>query len=71
MKKVFTLVFTVAVLLCADVLAVTNVVERQAKGQGADRAQAIQKALAEAVAQVQGAIVSSGDYEFGYKSATC
>ncbi|MCK4753479.1 MAG: hypothetical protein KAS75_08525 [Planctomycetes bacterium] len=69
MKKIFML-FIVAALFCPAAFSATKTVVRETKGHGVNRDEAIKKALAQAVAQVRGVKVSSGDYEFGYQSAT-
>jgi len=46
-----------------------NVVIRQVVGRGADRDQAIKNALYNAVAQVRGVKVDSGEYEFVFRGA--
>ena len=69
MKKICIL-FIIVALVCPKVFSATKTVVRETKGQGINREKAIKRALAEAVAQVQGVQISSGDYEFGYSSAT-
>lgn len=69
MKKVF-LILIVLALACPQAFSATKTIIRETKGQGINREKAIKRALAEAVAQVQGVQISSGDYEFGYSSAT-
>jgi hypothetical protein len=64
------MLFIIVALLCPKVFSATKTVVRETKGQGINREKAIKRALAEAVAQVQGVQISSGDYEFGYGSAT-
>lgn len=60
----------VLAMCCASVIAKTEIVTRQVKGYGSSRDQAINKALAQAVAQTRGVGISTGDYEFGFQSAT-
>ncbi|MBN1457722.1 MAG: hypothetical protein JW912_07715 [Sedimentisphaerales bacterium] len=69
MKKIFMLLL-IAALFCPQVFSATKTIVRETKGQGITREKAIKSALAEAVAQAKGVQVSSGDYEFGYSSAT-
>ncbi len=69
MKKICML-FIIVVLVCPKVFSAAKIIVRETKGQGINREKAIKMALAEAVAQVQGVQISSGDYEFGYSSAT-
>ncbi len=69
MKKIYTF-FIVAALVCPQAFSATKTIVRETKGQGINREKAIKRALAEAVAQVQGVQISSGDYEFGYSSAS-
>ena len=69
MKKICML-FIIVALVCPKVFSATKTIVRETKGQGINREKAIKRALAEAVAQVQGVQISSGDYEFGYSSAT-
>ncbi|MBL7106447.1 MAG: hypothetical protein ISS77_02405 [Phycisphaerae bacterium] len=69
MKKIYTLLLMV-VLISSVAFSATKTVVRETKGQGINRDKAIKRALADAVAQVQGVQISSGDYEFGYSSAT-
>jgi curli biogenesis system outer membrane secretion channel CsgG len=68
MKKIYMLLL-VAALVCPKAFSAPKTIVRQTKGQGANRAQAIQKALYQAVAQAKGLEVSSGRYEFGFESA--
>ena len=67
MKHIFCIVLT---LCYGSVFAKTKTVTHQVKGYGTSREQAINNALAQAVAQTRGVGVSSGDYEFGFQSAT-
>lgn len=69
MKKICVL-FIIVALVCPKVFSATKTMVRETKGQGINREKAIKRALAEAVAQVQGVQIGSGDYEFGYRSAT-
>ncbi len=68
MKKIYILLFVVA-LVCPKGFSAAKTIVRQTKGQGITREQAIQKALYQAVAQAKGIAVSSGRYEFGFRSA--
>jgi TolB-like protein len=47
-----------------------NTILRQVQGQGPTRDEAIRNALFQAVAQSKGVKVGSGDYSFGYRSAS-
>lgn len=69
MKKIYML-FVIVALVCPEVLSETKTIVRETKGHGITRDEAIKKALSEAVAQVKGVEISSGDYEFGYRSAS-
>ncbi len=69
MKKICMLLVIVA-LVCPNVFSATKTVVRETKGQGASRDDAIKDALAQAVAQVKGVLVSSEDYDFGFRSAS-
>ena len=69
MKKICML-FIIAALVCPKVFSATKIIVRETKGQGINREKAIKRALAEAVAQVQGVQISSEDYKFGYRSAS-
>ncbi len=72
MKKVFLFLSLVLLIsgqgFCAD--EPDNVIVREVKGQGVSRDEAIKKALYEAVSQVRGVKIASGDYSFGYRSAS-
>ncbi len=68
MKKIYMLLL-LAALVCPKAFSAPKTIVRQTKGQGTNRAQAIQKALYQAVAQAKGLEVSSGRYEFGFESA--
>lgn len=69
MKRIY-LFFIVAALVCPQAFSATKTIVRETKGQGITRDEAIKKALSQAVAQVRGVKISSGDYEFGYRSAS-
>ena len=69
MKKFYTLLLMV-VLVNSVAFSATKTIVRETKGQGINREKAIKRALAEAVAQVQGVQINSEDYGFGYSSAT-
>ena len=69
MKKICML-FIIAALVCPKVFSATKIIVRETKGQGINREKAIKTALAEAVAQAKGVQIGSGDYKFGYRSAT-
>jgi hypothetical protein len=69
MKKIY-ISFIVVVLFCSQSFSATKTVVREVKGRGVNREEAIKKALQEAVAQAKGVKVSSGRYDFGYRSAT-
>jgi len=68
MRNVF-LFSIVAGFFCAQALS-DNVVVREIKGQGTTKNEAIKNALYQAVSQVRGVKVGSGDYSFGYRSAS-
>jgi len=69
MKKiVFYLI--AAVMLCPQVFSDTRTIVREVKAQGINRDQAIKNALSQAVAQARGVKVGSGEYQFGYRSAS-
>ncbi len=67
MKHIFCIVLT---LCCASVFAKTKIVTHEVKGYGTSREQAINNALVQAVAQTRGVGIRSGDYQFGFQSAT-
>ena len=69
MKKICML-FIIVVLVCPKVFSATKTIVRETKGRGITRDEAINKALSQAVAQVKGVKVGSGEYEFGYRSAS-
>ena len=69
MKKIYML-FVMAVLFCPQAFSATKTIVRETKGQGNNRDEAIKKALSQAVAQARGVEISSGEYEFGYRSAS-
>ncbi|HEW78929.1 MAG TPA: hypothetical protein ENH34_03035 [Phycisphaerales bacterium] len=69
MKKIY-MFFIVGVLACPAAFSATRTIVRETKGYGITRDEAIRKALAEAVAQARGVEISSGRYEFGYRSAS-
>ncbi len=62
--------FIITALLCHSGFCATKTIVRTVKGHGVTRDEAIKKALAQAVAQARGVRISSGDYEFGYRSAS-
>jgi len=64
------MLFVITALLCPEAFSATKTIIRQTKGHGINRDEAIKKALSQAVAQVRGVKISSGDYEFGYRSAS-
>jgi TolB-like protein len=80
MKKICALL-AITIILCpfafgaaatpADANATAkNTILRQVQGQGPTRDEAIRNALFQAVAQSKGVKVGSGDYSFGYRSAS-
>jgi TolB-like protein len=68
MKTVCAL-FAITAVLCSLVFA-DDATLRQVQGQGPTRDEAIKNGLYQAVAQARGVKVGSGDYSFGYRSAT-
>ena len=58
------------ITLCSTFVFGTNIVERQARGKGKSRSEAIKQALYDAVSQVKGVAVSSGDISVGLESST-
>ena len=69
MKRI-CMCFIITALLYDSGFCATKTIVRTVKGQGVTRDEAIKKALAQAVAQAKGVKISSGDYEFGYRSAS-
>jgi TolB-like protein len=80
MKTLYTL-FAITIVLCpftsgiaapaADTNAPSkNTILQQVKGQGITKDEAIKNGLFQAVAQAKGVKVGSGDYSFGYRSAS-
>ena len=69
MKKVF-LSLIIVVFLCSYALCETKTIVRETKGVGVNRDEAIKSALYQAVGQAKGVKVGSGNYEFGFESAT-
>ena len=72
MKKTI-LLLTVIALTCSVAISkekTNTIIVRQVKGQGSSRDRAIKNALYHAVGQAKGVLVGSGEYEFGYDSAT-
>ena len=69
MKKIF-LFLIVVMFVCSNALCETKTIVRETKGQGVNRDEAIKSALYQAVGEAKGVKVSSGDYEFGFESAT-
>lgn len=69
MKKI-CMFFIVVVLICPQALSDTKTIVREVKGQGITRDEAIKNALSRAVAQAKGVKISSGEYDFGYRSAS-
>ena len=69
MKKI-CIGIVIALLICPAVYSATKTTAYEVKGRGHSKEDAINKALAEAVAKAKGAIVSSQDYRFDYQSAT-
>jgi TolB-like protein len=75
MKKICSLLVIMAIVCgitsAADVNApAKNTILRQVQGQGPTRDDAIKNGLFTAVAQAKGVKVGSGDYSFGYRSAS-
>ena len=68
MKTVCAL-FAITAVLCSLVFA-DDATLRQVQGQGPTRDEAIKNGLYQAVAQARGVKVGSGDYSFGYRSAS-
>lgn len=69
MKKIYVF-FIVVVLACPQAFSATKTIVRETKGHGITRDEAINKALSQAVAQARGVKIGSGEYEFGYRSAS-
>ncbi|MHC4124059.1 MAG: CsgG/HfaB family protein, partial [Planctomycetota bacterium] len=69
MKK-FCMLCIIVALVCPNVFSATKTIVRKTKGRGITRDEAINKALSQAVAQARGVKIGSGDYEFGYRSAS-
>ena len=69
MKKICML-FIIVALVCPEAFSATKTIVRETKGQGINRDEAIKKALYQAVSQAKGVKISSGDYSFGYRSAS-
>ncbi len=61
--------FAITAILCSLVFA-DDATLRQVQGQGPTRDEAIKNGLYQAVAQARGVKVGSGDYSFGYRSAS-
>jgi len=69
MKKL--ILFLIAVVLVSpQAFSDTKTIVREVKGQGINRDEAIKNALSRAVAQARGVKISSGEYDFGYRSAS-
>ena len=68
MKTVCAL-FVIFALFCSSAFCEDTIL-KQVQGQGATKDEAIKNALSQAVAQARGVKVGSGDYSFGYRSAT-
>jgi len=68
MKKLMLILGFVSA--CCFVGFSQTTIVQESVGQGATRDEAIKNALHNAVAQAKGVRVGSGDYEFGYRSAT-
>lgn len=66
--KAKSLIALIVLCLSSSITAET-IVEREITGYGKNRDEAIKDGLYQAVAQVQGVQVGSGDYRFGYSSA--
>ena len=64
------MVLIVLALASPQAFSDTKTIVRETKGQGINRDEAIKKALYQAVAQARGVKVGSGEYEFGYRSAS-
>ncbi|MBN2020616.1 MAG: hypothetical protein JW749_10385 [Sedimentisphaerales bacterium] len=77
MKAICSIV-AITVLFCslntgvaADANATSkDTIFRQVQGQGPTKDEAVKNGLFQAVAQAKGVVVGSGDYSFGYRSAT-
>ena len=69
MKKIF-LLSIIIMFFCTQGFCETKTIVREVKGHGIDRDEAIKSALYQAVGEAKGVKVSSGDYEFGFRSAT-
>jgi curli biogenesis system outer membrane secretion channel CsgG len=69
MKKLF-LLLVISAWACSSALAADNSVAKETKGQGASRDEAIKNALYQAVAQARGVKVGTGEYSFGFDSAS-
>ncbi len=69
MKKIYAS-FIVVALFCSQSFSATKTIVRETTGRGVNRSEAIKKALQEAIAQAKGVKVSSGRYDFDYRSAT-
>lgn len=67
MKK---LTFVLLIMLFAAVAFGANVVERESRGKGKSRSEAIKQALYDAVSQVKGVAVSAGDVSVALESST-
>lgn len=61
--------FAITVVFCSLAFA-ENTILKQVQGQGQSKDDAIKNGLFQAVAQVKGIKVGSGDYSFGYRSAS-
>ena len=67
--KTICALFAILALLCSSAFCEDTIL-KQVQGQGVTKDEAIKNGLYQAVAQARGVRVGSGDYSFGYRSAS-